>query len=244
MKKNLLIIILLTIIILPLSAQKKKDALYLKNGSIIYGKLIEITENLYKIQTSDGSLLIYPSSDVEKFLKEAPLFEGRKTSGFGFALEAGFLLGAQHTTYNLPFSFNVLGSYTINTKNLVSLGSGVEFLGVAYSPLFLEYKFLVKDKKTTPFFFLRGGRLLHVGPEDENQIDYNEYDKKDFKGGLSWALGTGISWAKEDIEPYLSFAYRYALTSYVQKTYNNGSYYDYKYEDTFHRLEIKFGFRF
>jgi hypothetical protein len=244
MKKHLLIIILLTIIFLPLSAQKKKDALYLKNGSIIYGKLIEITDNQYKIQASDGSLFIYPNSDVDKFVKETPFFEGRKNSGFGFALEAGFLVGAQNTTYDAPFSFNLLGSYIVNTKNIFSLGSGVEFIGIPYTPLFFEYKYLVKDKKTTPFFFTRGGRLFHIGEEEENPNDYNEYDKRDFKGGFSWAIGTGISWAKEDIEPYLSFAYRYALTSYVQKTYNNGTYYDYTYEETYHRLEVKLGFRF
>jgi hypothetical protein len=244
MKKHLLIIILLTITFLPLSAQKKKDALYLKNGSIIYGKLVEITENQYKIQASDGSLFIFPQSDVERFVKESPLFAGRKEDGFGIALEAGFLIGAQITQYPAPFSFNFMGSYTLNTKSIISLGSGVEFIGSSYTPLFLEYKYLLKDKKTSPFLFARGGRLFHLGSDEENPYDYNEYDKRDFKGGLSWAVGTGISWAKEDIEPYLSFAYRYALTSYVQKTYYNGSYYDYTYEDTFNRLELKFGFRF
>ena len=244
MKKHLLIFILLVIIFLPLSAQKKKDALYLKNGSVIYGKLVEITDNLYKIQTSDGSLFIYPLSDVEKLVKEAPLSSARKENGPGFALEAGFLIGAQVSEYPAPFSFNVLGSYTLDTRNIFSLGSGVEFLGVSYSPLFLEYKFLLREKKTTPFFFARGGKLFHMGPDDDNSIDNNEYAKKNFKGGLSWAIGTGISWAREDVEPYLSFSFRHAITSYVQKTWNNGSYYDYTYEDTFNRLEIKFGFRF
>ncbi|MCJ7448805.1 MAG: hypothetical protein MUO72_14045 [Bacteroidales bacterium] len=244
MKKHLLIIILLTIIFLPLSAQKKKDALYLKNGSIIYGKLIEITENQYKIQASDGSLFIYPYSDVDKLVKESPLFAGRKEDGLGIAIEAGFLAGAQNTQYAVPFSFNFMGSYTINTKGIISLGSGVEFLGAAYTPLFFELKYLLKDKKTSPFLFARGGGLLHLGAEEGDPYNNNEYDKKNYKGGLSCAFGTGISWAKEDFETYLSFAYRYALTSYVQKTYNNGTYYDYTYEDTYRRLEIKFGFRF
>jgi len=151
MKKHLLIFILLVIIFLPLSAQKKKDALYLKNGSVIYGKLVEITDNLYKIQTSDGSLFIYPLSDVEKLVKEAPLSSARKENGPGFALEAGFLIGAQISEYPAPFSFNVLGSYTLDTRNIFSLGSGVEFLGVSYSPLFLEYKFLLREKRQLHF---------------------------------------------------------------------------------------------
>jgi hypothetical protein len=241
MKKHLLIVIVLIFILFPLSAQKTKDVLYLKNGSMIYGKLVEVTDSQYKIKTSDGSLFIYSLQEVEKFVNETPQFDGRKKSGSGFALEAGFLVGAQSTEYEAPFSFNFLVSYTASTKNIISLGSGVEFLGVPFTPLFLEYKYLLKDKKTSPFLFARAGGLLHLGSDEENNTDYNQYDKKDFKGGFSCALGTGVSWAKDNIETYLSFAYRYAATSYVQKNYNN---YDATYKNSYNRLEIKFGFRF
>jgi len=57
---------------------KTKDALYLKNGSVIYGKLLEISENRYKIQTSDGSLFNYSSDEVDKFLKESPVLKEEK----------------------------------------------------------------------------------------------------------------------------------------------------------------------
>jgi hypothetical protein len=244
MKKETFITILLVIMSLQLSAQRVKDALYLKNGSIIYGKLLEIAENKYKIQTSDGSLMIYPESDVEKLLKETPVYEGRRTEGLGMSLEAGFLLGAQNSEYDAPFSFNFLGTYIVKTKNILGIGSGVEFLGVPFIPLFMEYKYIVKDRKTSPFFFARGGGLIHLA---NNNSDYNPYgnEKHDYKGGLSATIGTGISWAKEDVEPYLSFAYRYCRTSYKLNTYYNGSYdYDYKYENNYNRLEIKFGFKF
>ena len=230
---------------LQISAQKTKDALYLKNGSIIYGKLLEIEENQYKMQTSDGSIFIYPFSDVDKYVQETPVFTGRKTTGPGFALEGGFLLGAQITEYVAPFSFNLMGSYTFNTKNIVSLGSGVEFIGVPFTPMFIEYKYILRDNRTTPFFFLRGGGLLHLSGNDGDANPYNSYEKRDFRGGFSATVGTGISWAKEDFEPYLSFAYRYCRTSYALGTYINGNYdYDYHYENNYNRLEIKFGFRF
>jgi hypothetical protein len=241
MKKHLLIIILLAIILLPLQAQKSKDALYLKDGSIIYGKLIEITENRYKIQTSDGSLLLYQATDVEKFAKAPSVFEGRKQEGFGFALEAGFLVGAQTSEYPAPFSFNLLASYTFDKKNIISAGSGVEFIEVPFSPLFIEYKYLLSDEKAAPFIFARGGKMLHLGMEEDTDNDNNLYARKNYKGGLSLAIGTGVSWSREDIEPYLSFAYRYAATSYMQRDYNN---YDATYKNNYNRLEVKFGFKF
>lgn len=241
MKKILVTLTLLTIIFLNLPAQKIKDALYLKNGSIIYGKLVEISDNQYRMETSDGSKLIFKAEEVEKFAKEVPEFDGRKETGYGFSLEAGLMVGAQNTSYSAPFCFNFTGSYTINTANIISLGSGVEFLGVAYTPVFFEYKHLLRDTKATPFVFARAGGLLHLGGDGSDESPYNQYGKHDYEGGLSGAFGTGITWAKDGFESYVSFAYRYAKTSYRQDSYNN---YDAEYVTTFNRLEIKFGFIF
>jgi hypothetical protein len=241
MKKNLIVLIMLTIIALPLSAQRIKDALYLKNGSIIYGKLLEISENKYKIQTSDGSLFSFSSDEVDKFLKESPHFDGRKAGGVGFALEGGFLVGSQNSSFNAPFSFNIIVNYTSLTKNIFGIGTGVEFLGSTFSPLYLEYKRLFTDRKTAPFIFFRGGALLHTGGNEETDPNNSYYYPKNYKGGASLAIGTGISWAREDMETYLTFAYRYTQTSYEQGNYNNVIY---TYKSNYNRLEIKFGFKF
>jgi len=243
MKKLFSLIILFLIISLQANSQIAKDILYLKNGSIIYGKLVEVSESQYKIQTSDGSIFVYPSAEVEKFVKESTGITERKETGFGAGLEGGFLIGAQNSEYVAPFSFNLLAGFNLDKRNIVGLGSGVEFVGVPYTPLFVEYKFIANDKKTAPFVFIRGGGIFYLGGEDGESLDYY-YDKEHQKGGISYTLGTGISWAKEDFEPYLSFAYRYFATSYVQSTYSGSSYHDYTYHDYYHRLEIKFGIRF
>ena len=241
MKKYLTLVIMLTFIALPLMSQKTKDAIYLKNGSIIYGKLMEISDDQYKIQTSDGSLFIYSFDEVDKFIKESPRFEGRKTSGPGFSLEAGLLIGSQNSEFDAPFSFNLIVNYTTITKNILGIGSGVEFMGSTFSPLFFEYKRLFYDRKTTPFIFFRGGTLIHTGGDEENDPYNQYYYPKDYKGGASLGIGTGISWAKEDIETYLTFAYRYAQTSYKQRNYNDITY---TYKNNYNRLEVKFGFKF
>jgi hypothetical protein len=240
MKKHILLFTLLIFTGLTLSAQKTKDVLYLKNGSIINGKLLEIKEDRYKIQTYDGSIFIYNSEEVDKLEKETPLFKGRKSDGFGLALEAGVLAGAQTTDYSAPFSFNILACYTAKIKNEIGIGSGVEFIGKPYTPLFLEYKYLINNRETTPFLFIRGGGLFPLsGSDSGTPTEYNT--PFNYKGGGSFAIGTGISWSKNDYESYCSFAYRYAHTSYQQKEYNSGIT---TYESSVNRLEIKFGFRF
>jgi hypothetical protein len=243
MKKRLLISIIIIITALQLSAQKTKDVLYLKNGSMIYGKLIEIIQDQYKIQTSDGSVFIYKSSDVEKFAKIPSFFDGRRKTGFGFALEAGLLAGTKNSNYVAPFSFNVLVGITGNTNNITSIGSGVEFIGRPFTPLFIEYKRIIYNRKTSPFIFARGGALISLGG-DETSSSYapQDYGPKNYKGGASIGFGSGISWSKEDYEINLSFGYRYARTSYVQYEYAHRG--DVTYINNLNRLEIKFGFRF
>jgi hypothetical protein len=242
MKSKVAVIIILMISIFNLSAQKSKDVLYLRNGSIIYGNLIEIVSDQYKIKTSDGSIFIFPSAEVEKFTTEVSQFNGRKETGFGFAIESGILLGSQDAEYVAPFSFNFLGVYILDTKNSIGIGSGVEFFGKPYTPLFMEYRHLIFDRKATPLIYMRGGYLMHLGSSDSETYDvYNQYEPYNYKGGLLLGIGTGISWAKDDYETYLSFGYRYAHTSYQKKEYTQTST---TYENIMNRLEIKFGFRF
>lgn len=241
MKKIILPLIILIITINHLSAQKLKDVLYLKNGSIINGTLMEITDNQYKIRTADGSLFIYNASEVEKYAKETPVYEGRKKEGIGFALEGGFLIGSQSSEYRTPFSFNILGTYSINPRNTFGLGSGVEFIGQNFTPVFIEYKYTASNNKSAPFLFFRGGGLLHLG-KDEEPADYYYYSSsRSYSGGSSLTFGTGISWSREEMETYLSFAYRYARTSYTETDYQN---HETTYKNSYNRLEIKFGFKF
>jgi hypothetical protein len=242
MKKIIFLSILLIITGFQLYSQRTRDVLYLKNGSIINSTLMEITDNQYKIRTADGSIFVFPAAEVDKYVKGIAGFAGRKKEGMGFALEAGFLAGAQHSEYVLPFSFNFLANFTADTKNIFAIGTGVEFIGQTFSPVFFEYKYLLYERKTTPFIFLRGGGLLHSGKNDDQSGSYNPYyTTHDYKGGLSFAIGTGISWSKEDIETYLSFAYRYAMTSSTEKNYNS---LPVTYKNYYNRLEIKFGFKF
>ena len=243
MKKILIALIMPIFITFPLSAQKAKDVLYLKNGSTIYCKLLEVNDSLFKIKTAEGSIFIYSKSEVNKFINEVPLYDGRKKKGVGFALEAGFLVGAQSSQYKSPFSFNILGNFTTSTRNIFGIGSGVEYLGKPFTPLFLEYKLLFSEKKTTPFIFIRGGKLFHLSGDDQtNDIAYPQYNyAQSFKGGGSFTIGTGISWARDDSETYLSFAYRNVHTSYSQNNYNNQTE---TFRNAYNRLEVKFGFRF
>ena len=70
MKRNLIILALLIISTL-VSAQQKRDVVYLKNGSIIKGTVVEYTaEKGIKIETGDGSIFAFRPEEIEKITKE------------------------------------------------------------------------------------------------------------------------------------------------------------------------------
>jgi len=243
MKKLILAIFLVLTGVLTLSAQTTKDLLYLKNGNMIFGKLMEITDSYYKIQTSDGSIYVYPRADVDKYVPDSPSPEVIRKNSRSFSVEGGILAGAQSSKYDTPFSFNFLVNLTKKPKYILSIGSGVEFLGQAYTPLFAEYKILFSEKPVTPFVFIRGGKLFHINGDfeatDQTSPQYNV--PTGYKGGGTFTFGTGISWAKEWGETYLSFGYRNLHTSYQMKNSNTLIS---TYKTSYNRLEIKYGIRF
>jgi ribosomal protein L14E/L6E/L27E len=70
LKKTLLVAIL-SLLIGNVIAQQK-DVIYLKNGSVIKGKIIEfIPDQNIKIETSDGSIFVFKSSELVKMEKES-----------------------------------------------------------------------------------------------------------------------------------------------------------------------------
>ena len=69
-----ILMILLLILTLPfntLAQEKTEDVVYLKNGSIIRGTIIEqIPNKSIRIQTRDGSIFFYEMDEIEKITKE------------------------------------------------------------------------------------------------------------------------------------------------------------------------------
>jgi TM2 domain-containing membrane protein YozV len=62
------------------SAQDLQDVVYLKNGSVLRGTIIEQVPNQsLKIQLSDGSIFVYQFSEIDKIAKE-PVLKSAKQS--------------------------------------------------------------------------------------------------------------------------------------------------------------------
>lgn len=72
MKKALLIVCTVVCSVFYVSAQQLEDVVYLKNGSIVRGVILEqVPGKSLKIQTAGGSQFVYQIAEVEKMTKEA-----------------------------------------------------------------------------------------------------------------------------------------------------------------------------
>lgn len=71
--KRIFILALVAVIgfAMPAAAQQYQEVVYLKNGSVIKGVVIEqIPGQSVKVQTQDGSIFVYEMSEVDKIVKE------------------------------------------------------------------------------------------------------------------------------------------------------------------------------
>ena len=103
----IIVCVLVFAVVSHASAQHYEDVVYLKNGSIIRGVIIEqIPGNSLKIQTPGGSVFVYKMSEVLKIAKEPTMIQtalkkGEKNPGAAVALSL-FIPGAGQA-YNEEF---------------------------------------------------------------------------------------------------------------------------------------------
>jgi hypothetical protein len=103
-----LCLVISLIFAIPISAQTTQDdVVYLKNGGIIRGLIIEqIPGETIKIQTKDRSIFVYKFNEIEKITKEQPLKISRQSSYTGAqknpttAFVLSFLIPGAGQVYN------------------------------------------------------------------------------------------------------------------------------------------------
>ena len=157
MKKVLLLLLLLLAVPAASMAQEMREVVYLKDGSVIKGVVIEqVPGQSLKIQTADGSVFVYAMSEVERITKEAlpsPLVRSGVQRGYrGFA-DFTFVGGNVGCV-----ELSTVHGFQFNPHLFVGAGMGVltDFDGVAV-PLFLAVRTDILERRVTPFIDLRIG---------------------------------------------------------------------------------------
>jgi len=236
--------LLLITVLSTVARAQEVDHVYLKSGSVIRGKILEIEPvDHVKIQDLCGNIWYYQIGDVEKITSE-PFEPGkspaREPAGFGAGFinmtSIGFLAGSPHNEQVAPFSLLMVNGYRTPRGFFAGVGTGIEFYSTSYLPLYIDVRGDLFGTDVVPYLMVKGGYGL---PLSADRTEYNT--TYDYSGGLLFGAGIGLKIRTRDHFAWdIELLYRYQETSYTEKyDYNNQ---EYEYSDVFNRIEIRLGF--
>ena len=172
MRKLLLVLTLLLSISTYVAAQNYTEVVYLKNGSIIKGVIIEQVPNVsLKIKTGDGSLIICQMSDVTKITKEERYTrdyrkdtndrKAARNTLKGYKGFVDFAYIGDVSDYNASkIELSTTHGYQFN--NYFFVGGGVAFnyytdADLYAAPIYANFRANFINKKVTPFADVKAG---------------------------------------------------------------------------------------
>ena len=236
MKKTLILVFF--ILSFKIFAQKNNDdVLYLKNGSVYRGKIVEKKEQIVKLETYDKNIFAIQFADIQQIKQEVSLRKSSiqyKEKGYVHYTELGPLAGSNRASNGVTtsaFSFQTVNGYKFNQYLFTGIGIGADLYAVqTFVPIVLSLRgdFTKKGNKI-PFYFVEGGYSLNATSNDVDGIKY--------QGGNTFAAGLGLKILfNENTGFVIGAGYRFQRSELVEKTKTT-------IED-FNRLTLRIGFSF
>ncbi|MEI7980909.1 MAG: hypothetical protein WCI71_04605 [Bacteroidota bacterium] len=212
MKQIFTVILFLTIGYVAIAQQSYQDVVYLKNGSIIRGTIIEQVPNKsIKIETADRNVFVYQIDEIEKMSKE-PIqnvdLSSKKSSQFksGYLrlFETGYGFGIGDNKGNGFIKFHAINGYQFNPYFSLGFGTGLKYYIDAESlliPLFVDLRAHFIDGTVSPYFALGIGYSLQVIPKFKGLgFLLNPSIGASFKLGSKVALNLGTGYSMQIAE--------------------------------------------
>ena len=212
MKQLIIVFIASLLSIFSLTAQELVDAVYLKNGSIIKGKIIENNSDILKIETCCGNIFVYNQDEVEKTeqVPGHPKKSAIKLKGYVNYTSLGALIGSSSNDKTAPFSLIMEHGYKFNTYFAVGGLIGYELISEATMPLAVNLKAYYPIQNNNLFLGLSGGYSFSL--EDPSNF-FVAYD--DFSGGPMANAELGIILPFSEIGAFfMAIGFRYNKLNY------------------------------
>jgi hypothetical protein len=160
MKKFLILILFVLTATIVFAQSNYQDVVYLKNGSIIHGVIIEQVPNKsIKIETADGNIFVYQIDEIEKLTKEPTKNDGENTGleqGYKGIVEVGYQIGIGD--YGMDrLKLNIINGYQINPYFSLGIGTGLRYYfssEVPLIPLFADFRANFINGKISPYLSL------------------------------------------------------------------------------------------
>jgi hypothetical protein len=241
-----LVIILLVFLFPILSGAQanKEDVVYLKNGSIIRGRLLELKKDtLVKIECSDRNTYVYPYNEVLKMTIEDYKHEAfiPRTRGFYNVTLLGLMLNESDQGNALKISLNMSNGYRFNRFLNFGAYTGLNFFdNFTMLPLGIDFRGDILKTRVTPYYNCQVGKAWCINA-DPYQLGYYPDMKTRFFPGLNIrpALGVKMNNKRSAFLMELGFEYQELYDTYQE--YNNRTVDEFR---IFRRISFKFGLEF
>lgn len=237
---------------------EKEDVLYLKNGSVIRGSIIEqqIGESV-KIELLGGSIFVFKQTEIDSIKKENKIAQSKtekpeyyiKQKGFRIISETGIITGISGSGeyYNNPFDIgaqlHMVSGWQFNRFLFAGGGAGVEKMAAyrqGFAPFYARLSSDFLKKRTTPYVFTDMGYAL-FWDSDEYLEDYSYYKNK---GGFYLQAGGGVKiFTRSKAAINVGLAYK-RLSSESDWQYNYEGSPKYNMKRTYQRMVILVGVNF
>lgn len=166
-------------------AQHYEEVVYLMNGSVIRGDVIEQNKEKIKIKIAGGSILVYEMSEVERITKEEKKIKDKKgakdfrfkETGYYNAVSFGLLPG-QDEFGNFPFGGSLHYVLGYQYQPIIGAGIGIGADTYLYSeirnviPLYLEARgYLTENQPFSPYYSVQAGYGFALVNNTQSMID-------------------------------------------------------------------------
>lgn len=223
-----------------LFAQAREDVLYLSNGSILKGKVIEnISGVKTTIEIVGHNIIVVPDSLIKMILLNQAI-PAKERANIASPVEmtsnVNFYGGSQNSG-----GFTFITSYHFPFRLATGAGMGIEWFDHQQIPFIADIKYCFLKGWWSPYIYAQGGYAVPLTQEGEDEWTENH-------GGALAGTGVGMrfNFTRRNALVF-SLGYRYQKTETLLNQYPWSSSYP-QYEttryDEYKRITFAFGFLF
>lgn len=222
-----------TILFVPEISQaqeKLQDVIYLNNGSILHGEIIEIQVNeSITLISNCGDRWVVNQNDITRIAKE-PLsneikkdsneYISCKTKGYYSNINIGFMLSGEMESLFPSLSLMFVNGYQFDWGLALGAGVGIDLIDETYMPLVGDIRYSFKDSKLSHFIFFQGGYAMPLGSPDPYDYNYDD-SKPESKGGYIINPGIGLKLSLNDKNAFsfaIGYKYMHVKHEYIEYT--------------------------
>lgn len=165
---------------------ESRDVIYLRNGSILRGEILEVVPDEYvRIRFSDSNELVIRAEEIKDIKRERRISPySYNTSGYMNRSGMEILTGSGNNT----FRFATIHGLHFNPHLSAGLGIGLTPYNdpLTLIPFFADFNYRLLKENTSPYLFLKAGYNFTVY-DDDDDAPLNRH-----AGGLLLNPGIGI----------------------------------------------------